>query len=419
MMKAVGLIVEYNPFHNGHLWHLNEAKRISGAPFAIGVMSGNFTQRGEPAMTDKWSRAAMAVKAGVDLIVELPVVFSVRSAQYFATGGIRLLNHLGVVSHVCFGAEMPDMAKLLAAANALNQPAVITAMREQMKTGQTYAASLAAAVSASASVDAGLFQSPNNLLAIEYVRAINTYAPQIVPLPLKRLAADYHDSLITSPIASATAIRAAILQKGALSPGSTAWQALPPSCARQINELISTGKVPVTLADFSNIILAKIRAMRLDALAGLPDITEGLHNKINQAAFKATTVQELLAYSKSKRYTITRLQRIIVHALLETTKDQLAQFDQSGPLYARILAFNSNGRRLLKEISQQATIPLITKTAHYLTSKQQTPNSLSPLQAMLARDISATDIYALGFPNPLWRAGNQDYQTSPLYIADE
>lgn len=418
MMKAVGMIVEYNPFHNGHLWHLNEAKRISGAPFSIGVMSGNFTQRGEPAMTDKWSRAAMAVKAGVDLVIELPVVFSVRSAQYFATGGIQLLNHLGVVSHVCFGAEMPDILKLTAAASALSQPTVINTMREKMKTGQTYAASLATAVSANSSVDARLFQSPNNLLAIEYVRAINTYAPHLVPLPIKRLAANYHDSLITSPIASATAIRTAIRQNGLLPPGSTAWHALPPSCAQQINELISKGKIPVTLADFSNIILAKIRTMHLDDIAEVPDITEGLHNKINQAAFKATTVQELLAYSKSKRYTLTRLQRIIVHTLLGTTKCKLAQFDQSGPLYARILAFNSNGRRLLKEISQHATIPIITKTTHYLTSKQQPQHDLLPLQAMLAYDISATDIYALGFPNPSWRLGYQDYQTSPLYIAD-
>lgn len=418
MIKAVGMIVEYNPFHNGHLWHLNEAKRISGAPYSIGVMSGNFTQRGEPAITDKWSRAAMAVKAGVDLIIELPVVFSVRSAQYFATGGIQLLSRLGVVSHVCFGAETPDNTKLTTAANALNQQDVISAMRTNMKTGQTYAASLATAVSTNSIVEASLFHSPNNLLAIEYVRAINTFAPNLIAVPIKRRAANYHDNMITSEIASATAIRAAIIQSGILRPDNAAWNTLPPSCAQQINELIDTGRLPVTLADFSNIILAKIRTMQLDDIAELADITEGLHNKISLAAQKATTVQELLAFSKSKRYTITRLQRIIVHALLGTSKNRLSQFDQTGPLYARILAFNDNGRLLLKEISKHATIPVITKTTHYLNSKQQPLASLSPLQAMLAYDISATDIYALGLPNSSLRSGGQDYQTSPLYIKD-
>ena len=418
MIKAVGMIVEYNPFHNGHLWHLNEAKRISGAPFSIGVMSGNFMQRGEPAMTDKWSRAAMAVNAGVDLVIELPIVFSVRSAQYFATGGIQLLSRLGVVSHVCFGAETPDVTKLMAAANALRQENIINTMRQKMKTGKTYAASLATAISTDSCVDESLFQTPNNLLAIEYLRAINTYAPHLTPLPVRRLAANYHDNLITSAIASATAVRTAILQSGMLAPGSMAWQAVPPICAQQINELTTAGKLPVTLADFSNIILAKIRTSHLDELAALPDVTEGLHNRIREAARKATTVQELLSHMKSRRYTLTRLQRIIVHTLLGSTKSKLAQFDQLGPLYARVLAFNSNGRSLLKEIAHHATVPIITKTAQYLTSKQTPHSDLSPLQDMLSYDVTATDLYALGFPNPRRRLGGQDYQTSPLYISD-
>lgn len=418
MIKAVGMIVEYNPFHNGHLWHLNEAKRISGAPFAIGIMSGNFMQRGEPAITDKWSRAAMAVQSGLDLLIELPVVFAVRSAQYFATGGIQLLNRLGVVSHVCFGAETPDITKLMAAANALNQSNVINSMRQKMKTGQTYAASLATAISTDSCVDASIFQSPNNLLAIEYLRAINTFAPHLMPLPIKRFAANYHDNLITSSIASATAVRAALLQNGLLTPNSSAWKTLPQNCAQQINELVTIGRAPVTLAAFNSIILAKLRTTPLDELAALPDVTEGLHNKISDAAFKATTAEELLLHVKSKRYTLSRIQRIIIHALLGTSKSKLVQFDQSGPLYARILAFNSNGRRLLKEINKCAEVPLISKTAHYLTSKQRMLDNLSPLQDMLAYDVAATDIYTLGFPNAQWRLGGQDYYTSPLYLSD-
>lgn len=139
MINAVGMIVEYNPFHNGHLQHLNEAKRLSGSTYSIAVMSGNFLQRGEPSITDKWSRASLAVRAGVDLVIELPAVFAVRSAQYFATGGIQLLERLGIVSHVCFGAETPEVQLLKNFADALNQNTVIESLRQEMKNGKTYA----------------------------------------------------------------------------------------------------------------------------------------------------------------------------------------------------------------------------------------------------------------------------------------
>lgn len=415
-MNAVGMIVEYNPFHNGHLWHLQEAKRSSGAQYAIGIMSGNFLQRGEPAIADKWSRAALAVQAGVDLVIELPTVFSVRSAQYFATGGIQLLDRLGVVEHVCFGTETPDLAALTAAAQAANNPSVILAMRQKMRTGQTYATSLSAAVSTESGVAAHLMQTPNNLLAIEYLRAITTYSPRLKPHAIQRLHANYHDNSITSHIASATAIRTALLENQLLFPNSLAWKCLPEPCANQLNNLVSQGKAPIVLQSFSNIVLAKIRSMSLNQLAELPEITEGLHHKISAAALKATTAQELLTFTKSKRYTLTRLQRIIIYALLGISKDKLAHFDKSGPLYARILAFNHNGRKLLKEIHTQASIPIITRTAHFLTSQQQRSSQLTALQAMLAYDITATDTYVLGSPNSQWRAGGLDFQSSPLYI---
>ena len=418
MNTIVGMIVEYNPFHNGHLRHLTEAKRIAGAEFAIAVMSGNFLQRGEPAMTDKWSRAAMAVAAGVDLVIELPTVFAVRSAQYFATGGIQLLSRLGVVSHICFGAESADLSALTAAAKALASGAAGSTLRQKMKTGRTYAASLALTLAETAGIEPGLVHSPNNILAIEYLRAILTFAPQLVPLVIQRSAANYHDTAITSAIASATAIRAAIAQNGALPPGGMAWQALPAANAAQINDLIATGRAPVTLDAFSNIVLARLRTMQLSELSALPDVTEGLHNKISESALKAATMAELLSLIKSKRYPLTRLQRIIIQALLGTTKTKLAAFDQAGPLYARVLAFNRQGRLLLRAIDNAGTIPAITKTACFLSSKQRQTSELSPLQDMLAYDIKATDLYVLGYPNCQARAGGQDYQTSPHYLAN-
>jgi predicted nucleotidyltransferase len=415
-MNVVGMIVEYNPFHNGHLWHVNEAKRISGAQYAIGIMSGNFLQRGEPAIVNKWARAALAVEAGVDLIIELPTVFSVRSAQYFATGGIQLLSRLGIVKHVCFGAETPDLPALTLAAQAMNEKFVIEAMRQKMKTGQTYAASLSSALSIKSGVAETLIQTPNNLLAIEYLRAIHTYSPQLKPHVIQRAQANYHDNLITSNIASATAIRTALLENKTLIPGSAAWKCLPQFCASQLNNLVSLGKAPIVLASFDDILLSRLRNMSLDELAALPEVTEGLHNKISAAAFKATTAQELLTFIKSKRYTLTRLQRVIIYALLGITKSKLAQFDELGPLYARILAFNHNGRKLVKEISRDGSIPVITKTAQYLTTHQQQHSKLTFLQDMLSYDITATDIYVLGSPNTQWKMGGQDFQISPIYI---
>ncbi|MBP2635448.1 MAG: hypothetical protein H6Q72_1355 [Firmicutes bacterium] len=417
-MDVVGMIVEYNPFHNGHLWHVNEAKRISGAQYAIGIMSGNFLQRGEPAIVNKWARAALAVEAGVDLIIELPTVFSVRSAQYFATGGIQLLSRLGIVNHVCFGTETPDLPALTVAAQAMNDKAVIEAMRQTMKTGQTYASSLSSALSKESGVAESLMKTPNNLLAIEYLRAIHTYSPQLRPHVIQRIHANYHDNVITSNIASATAIRAALLENKPLIPGSAACKCLPASCANQLNTLISLGQAPIALESFNDILLSRLRSMKLDELAALPEVAEGLHNKISDAAFKATTAQELITFIKSKRYTLTRLQRIVIYALLGITKSKLAQFDELGPLYARILAFNDNGRKLVKEISQQAAIPAITKTAQYLTSYQQRHNKLTFLQDMLSYDITATDTYVLGSPSTQWKMGGQDFQTSPIYIPD-
>lgn len=418
MNTAIGMIVEYNPFHNGHLWHLTEAKRIAGAEFAIAIMSGNFLQRGEPAITDKWSRAAMAVNAGVDLVIELPTAFAVRSAQYFATGGIQLLSRLGVVSHICFGAESADLPALTAAAKALSAGATGNSLRQKLKTGRTYAAGLALALAETAGIEPGLIHSPNNILAIEYLRAIFNYAPRLVPLVIQRCSAAYHDTVITSTIASATAIRAAIAQNSLLPPGSSAWQALPAANAVQINALIAAGRAPVTCDAFSNIVLARLRSMHLGEVAALPDVSEGLHNKISDSARKASTLQELLSLVKSKRYPLTRLQRIMMHALLGTTKTTLAGFDQAGPLYARILAFNRKGRVLLRAIDSHGTIPVITKTTRFLTSKQRQSNDLTPLQAMLAYDIKATDLYVLGYPSCQGRAGGQDYQTSPYYLAN-
>jgi predicted nucleotidyltransferase len=414
IMKAVGVIVEYNPFHNGHKWHLNEAKKISGCPFVIGVMSGNFVQRGEPAIFDKWKRAEMAIRGGVDLIIELPAVFAVRSAQYFAAGGIRLLNSLGVVSHICFGAEDADLSILKKIATATDDIKVINDMQLNLKSGKNYAAALGQALEKFYSISPDIITASNNILAIEYLRAIEKFAPAQIPIAVTRQQSKYNDTTITTAFASATAIRQALIDTMMIT--EELKLALPSTTLHLLENILENKCGPVTLSTLSNIILAQLRITDLKKLEQLPTVSEGLHYKLRDCSLLAANTEQLISLLKSKRYTYTRLQRILIHALLGTTQAALANFDEQGPLYARVLAFNRNGRILLKQMAHQSMIPSITKTTHYLSSKQRDMDNLTPLQQMLSVDTLSSDIYSLGMPPSNWTAGGWDFRYPPLYI---
>lgn len=390
------------------------AKEKTGCSYVIGIMSGNFVQRGEPALFDKWKRAEMAVKAGVDLVIELPTVFAVRSAQFFAEGGVRLLASLGLVSHLCFGAECADLEVLQAMANTGSNPENIDKMQLLMKNGTTYAAALGAVIKEHSGVPIDTIAAPNNILAIEYIKAIKKYAPQLTPVAISRIYANYHDLNITAPIASATALRYEILAKKAVS--HDVAKAISQEGALIINQCLQEGRGPITFSSLEKIILARLRMLTIRELENLPEVTEGLHNKIHKEALKATNIKELLSLIKSRRYPYTRLQRILIHALLGIKKADIIAFDQTGPLYAKILAFNTNGRYLLKELNKAAQIPTVVKTAAYLNSKQRASSELSSLQQMLAIDTIASDIYFLGMPNAKWNCGGWDFRLSPLYI---
>lgn len=410
-IKAVGIIAEYNPFHNGHAWHVAQAKQQSGCGYSIAVMSGHFTQRGEPAAFDKWTRAAMAVSGGVDLVLELPVVFAVRSAQYFATAGIQLLNALGVVSHVAFGAENADR-RLLEQAAAFNTAELGATLRAKLASGITYAAALADCISQSGVSDSLLTQ-PNNILAIEYIRAINRYAQSLTPIIIPRRQSHYHDKTVTSPFASASAVRQALISRDI----DSLEIAIPQSSLAMIRSQISTGRGPIVYEAFAALILFKLRTAQLLDLAELPDIREGLHHKLATEALKATTVKELLFRIKSKRYSQTRLQRALIHALLGLGKQQIKIFDQCGPQYARVLAFNTKGKSLLKAMATRSQVPIVTKTTHFLNTKQRNhQKNLTRLEQMLSIDTLSSDIYSLGTPQPSQRLGASDFRQSPLYI---
>jgi predicted nucleotidyltransferase len=258
-----------------------------------------------------------------------------------------------------------------------------------------------------------VLSQPNTILAIEYLRAIKRFAPSLTPVIIPRKHSNYHDTEITSSFASASAVRRALLNGD----NDSLRFAVPPSSLSLIKQRITEGCGPVIYESFATAILYKLRTAQLADLAELPDIAEGLHHKLAAEALRATTVEDLLSRVKSKRYTRTRLQRTLIHALLGLSKQQIALFDECGPLYARVLAFNANGRYLLKQMSECSSVPIITKTAHFLNTKQRNnQQELTTLGQMLAIDTLASDIYSLGAPGIKQRLGADDFHRSPAYI---
>jgi len=412
-MKAVGIVAEYNPFHNGHRWHLEQAKLHSGCSHAVVVMSGHFVQRGEPAIFDKWSRATMAIAGGVDLVLEMPVLSVVRSAQYFAVGGVRLLERLGIISHMSFGMETID-PKLSLIASAIDDKTVKRSISCCLKDGQSYAAAVANSIAAACNVDLRVLSSPNNILAIEYMRALQKYAPEITPIPIIRKGHGFHDTAIDGNFASASALRLAMQANKQIN--AQVRSAMPDFSHKLCQKLLQEDRGPLTLNCLENIILAKLRTAGPAALAQIPDVSEGLEYKIFASSLHAGDIEGLLQSIKSKRYPQTRLQRILIQLLLEITKKQIDRFNEDGPLYARVLAFNDRGRSLIKGIQQHNRLPVITKVSHYLTSKQRYQHALTPLQKMLSTDVTATDLYLLGLSNPVWRRAGRDFLQSPVYL---
>ena len=415
-MRATGIIAEYNPFHNGHAYHAAQARARSDADVVIAVMSGHITQRGEIAIIDKWQRAKAAVADGVDLVLELPTVFAVRSAQYFAAGGVQLLHRLGVVDHLSFGAEEASLGLLQAAAEALENQSVIDRLKQNLKVGKPYAAAMADALVSQAGTTERLIKSPNNILGIEYLRALKQYAPHMEALPIHRIGSRYHDTEMSGKFSSATAIRHALRQS--ITPTTAALTALPDFASQIILDLFGSGWAPSNPDHLDPAILSRIRRLTNPQLQTIPELSEGLENRLRKAADQAGTVSELLLRLKSKRYPYSRLQRILAHLLLGTTARQLAEFDAAGPVYARVLALNSRGQRALRLISRHADIPIVTKTTKFLNTRTYHSGEFTLLQAMLAVDVTATDLFALCLPNPENRKGGLDFCRSAFHLSE-
>lgn len=409
MGKVLGIISEYNPFHNGHLYHLIKSKKITNAEYTIAVIGGNFTQRGNASLIDKWSKTEMALLNGIDLVIELPLLYSISSAENFAEGAIKILDSLQIVDAISFGTETSDINTLNKFADILyNEPKEYKALlSHELSKGISYPKARENALMLYLNDIrrfAPILSSPNNILGIEYLKAIKKYKSNIIPISIQRIKTGYNDINFSGNIASATAIRNLVLNHEY----NDLNRILPISSYSILKENIQKGHIVRDISNFDKIVLYKLRNMSTEELLNLPDVSEGLEYSIKKAADSCNTIYELINIVNSKRYTKTRLQRILLYALLNITKKDIQISKRSMP-YIRILGFNEKGKYIVSQLSQNKRLNLITSVKKF-TDKNTNKN----LQLMLQKDINATNTYTLGFENDSW--SNLDYTQKIITI---
>lgn len=379
-MLVAGIVAEYNPFHNGHKYHINQT-RASGATHIVAVMSGSFMQRGDIALCSKWTRAQMALQNGVDLVVELPVPFAVASANTFAFGGVYLLNQLGC-DMISFGCESGDIATLVDAACVLEEVERSKLFSEMLKGENcSYATARQKAVTAIFGQDrTAVMLSPNNALGIEYIRAINKIGASIIPQAVVRQQVLHDSATVGNSMASASFLREII--RGGNLVGVKKF--LPENSYSTLENDVLLCKTPVSEVKISQIMLYRLRTMTLNEFALLPDVSEGLHNRLYAAAKKATSINEFYSLVKTKRYTHARIRRIAYCALLGIEKSA----QKTPPSYIRVLGATRGGMEILSRAKTKAQIPIGSKFADLF---KQNPQGIG-------LDILATDIFSLAQP---------------------
>lgn len=360
ILILTGIITEYNPFHKGHEYHLSKAKSDTNADGIVCVMSGNFMQRGIPAIIDKWKRAEMAIKNGVDLVLELPLVYSISSAEHFAFGSVSLLNSLGVIDHLYFGSEegnvsiLEDIAKVLVS-EPLNYKKLL---KYNLDSGLPFHLSRANALKDYLNSNKLLdtISNSNNILGIEYIKSLIRLNSAIVPKTIKREGSLYNDVNISASFASATSIRKHLKEKSL-----NDLTDIMPKASYDILLSLSSSDYPFIFEEDTFKYIKYKLLTNERSLLNLPDVSEGIDNKILKEIVRSNSLNELILNSKSKRYTYTRISRILLQSFLNLENFDLSSLSKSPAPYARVLAFNSTGQRILKSIKTNSSINLITK----------------------------------------------------------
>ena len=403
-MKAVGIIVEYNPFHNGHLYHAQQAKKAANTDIVIAVMSGNFLQRGEPAFIDKWQRAKMALSSSVDIVFELPYAFATATAPKFAEGAIRLLD-AALCTSFCFGSEDGDVAAFTNSLRLLEDTKDIyeSLIRDATEQGLSYPQALNAAYKGSLANAArsGHFvdlSKPNNILGFHYMEAAAGINSPMEALTIPRVVAQYHDDIIEgNKIASATGIRKSFFETNTLETLSTYVPSSTESVLSQWKEHKNNFANWDLFYPQLRFIILREGPSRIREIA---DITEGIENLLYKAALEHNTFEGFMHKVKSKRYTWTRIQRMLTHIYTGFTYEMRKQIPI--PSYLRLLGMTQAGKTYLNEHKKRLKLPLVSRVAAFS-------------DCSLQLDIHATDLYSLGLGSPNTSIGS-DYTNTPIII---
>lgn len=384
-MKVAGIIVEYNPFHKGHEYHIAETRRVTGADYVVAVMSGNFTQRGIPACLDKFTRAECALACGADVVLELPFCYATGSAEYFAEGAVTVLDKLGCVDSLCFGteADVPISLYTETAAFLCEEPASYKkALQEGLRAGLTFPQARLAAAQPHLSREAlALLESPNALLGLEYCKALYRRKSTITPYAIGRVGAGYHEeSIVSERFSSATALRT-LLTPGTAFPAAFLAE-LPTVAAALLSE---KPYAPVFAEDFLSLYRYAVAA-KADRLSSFADVSSELAGRLRKR-FPSCDYETFLDHIKTKQYTRTRIERCFVHILLDLEQSALDTFRKNEVCYARILGFRESATSLLKTWKKTASLPVLTKLA------QKSKRCNASENALLSYDIAATDLY--------------------------
>lgn len=396
-MNATGVIVEYNPFHNGHLYHVQQAREKTAANVVIAVMSGHFLQRGEPALINKWQRARTALSNGVDIVIELPYRFATGQAKDFAFGGISLLEALNC-SSICFGSEEGHLNTFKTTYEALNahDDEIQTTIQLSIKNGISYPQALNNAyqiISQKYNISLLDLSKPNNILGYHYYEQIQQQQFSIQPYTIQRIAAGYHEPIHANAqsIASATGIRKALFETHDFSTIQTFMPATSFNILKEQDHYANWEK-------FYPLLRYTLLRLTPQQLTTYVDITEGIEYLLHKAAKQANTFQKFMQIVKSKRYTWTRIQRMLTHVFVGYTKQQ--QSEINAPSYIRILGMTAAGQKYLSENKKTATLPIISRVG----------KTTDPL---LSLDIRATDLYMLATNNG---EPSLDFKTPPLRL---
>ena len=393
--RVLGIIAEYNPFHNGHMYHLQKAIEQSGSQYCICVMSGNFVQRGNTSIVNKWKKAEMALLNGVDLVIELPTIYSVASAEGFSLGAIKLLNNLKIVDAISFGTETSDFAALNNISSIVNEEPMKykSILNSELKKGLSFPKARENALMLYLNDNKrydNILNTPNNILAIEYLKALKKIKSTIQPIPVKREKVYYNDNVIVDEFASATAIRKLLKNEEF----SEIRKVVPKSTYQILKKETELGNVVLDLSRYEKEIIYNLRRMTVSEIAELPDVNEGLEHSLKNAANYSNDITNLINIVKTKRYTVTRIQRILICALLGITKRDVGMAKKTEP-YIRVLGFNEKGKELISRINKQNPKATVITSVKKFQDKNNNNKNSKIYKRLLDIDIFSTNVYTM------------------------